>query len=81
MIPSGKIEHKKYLINRCGFLTLATDRLLNKYSDEYYSEPIVKLLQLYRKVKVKTEVHLYVQGKHVFNMGKRSKLQSINTWP
>ncbi|MGZ8524796.1 MAG: alpha/beta hydrolase, partial [Chitinophagaceae bacterium] len=49
--------------------------------DECCSEPIVKLLQLYRKVMVKTEVHLYAQGKHAFNMGKRSKLQSINTWP
>ena len=49
--------------------------------DECCSEPIVKLLQLYRKTNVKTEVHLYAQGKHAFNMGKRSKLQSINTWP
>ena len=49
--------------------------------DECCSEPVVKLLQLYRKANVKIEVHLYAQGKHAFNMGKRSKLQSINTWP
>ena len=49
--------------------------------DECCSEPVVKLLQLYRKAKVKTEVHLYAQGKHAFNMGKRSALKSINTWP
>ena len=49
--------------------------------DECCSEPIVKLLQLYRKANVKTEVHLYAQGKHAFNMGKRSELKSINTWP
>ncbi len=49
--------------------------------DECCSEPVVKLLQLYRKAKVKTEVHLYAQGKHAFNMGKRSALRSINTWP
>jgi acetyl esterase/lipase len=49
--------------------------------DECCSEPIVKLLQLYRKANVKTEVHLYAQGKHAFNMGKRSALKSINTWP
>ena len=49
--------------------------------DECCSEPIVKLLQLYRNAKVKTEVHLYAQGKHAFNMGKRSKLQTLNTWP
>jgi len=49
--------------------------------DECCSEPIVKLLQAYRKVKVKTEVHLYAQGKHAFNMGNRSKLKSISSWP
>jgi acetyl esterase/lipase len=49
--------------------------------DECCSEPIVKLLQAYRKANVKTEVHLYAQGKHAFNMGNRSKLKSIATWP
>jgi acetyl esterase/lipase len=49
--------------------------------DECCSEPVVKLLQLYRRANVKTEVHLYAQGKHAFNMGKRSALKSINTWP
>jgi acetyl esterase/lipase len=49
--------------------------------DECCSEPVVKLLQLYRKATIKTEVHLYAQGNHAFNMGKRSKLRSINTWP
>lgn len=49
--------------------------------DECCSEPIVKLLQLYRKAKIRTEVHLYAQGKHAFNMGKRSKLQTLYTWP
>lgn len=49
--------------------------------DECCSEPVVRLLQLYRKANVKTEVHLYAQGKHAFNMGKRSALKSINTWP
>jgi len=49
--------------------------------DECCSEPIVKLLQMYRKANVRTEVHLYAQGKHAFNMGKRSKLQTLNTWP
>lgn len=48
--------------------------------DECCSEPVVKLLQLYRKANGKVEVHLYAQGKHAFNMGKRSSLKSINTW-
>ena len=45
------------------------------------SEPVIKLLQLYRKANVKTEVHIYAQGKHGFNMGNRSALKSISTWP
>ena len=49
--------------------------------DECCSDPVVRLLELYRKAKVKTEVHLYAQGSHAFNMGKRSKLQSIHDWP
>lgn len=49
--------------------------------DECCSEPIVRLLQLYRKANIKTEVHLYAQGKHAFNMGQRSTLTSIHTWP
>ena len=49
--------------------------------DECCSQPIVQLLQLYRKANVKAEVHLYAQGKHGFNMGNRSALKSINSWP
>ena len=49
--------------------------------DECCSEPIVQLLQLYRKEKIKCEVHIYAQGNHAFNMGKRSKLLSIQSWP
>ena len=45
------------------------------------SEPIVKLLQAYRKANVKTEVHLYAQGKHGFNMGNRSAFKSLSGWP
>lgn len=49
--------------------------------DECCSEPVVRLLQLYRMVKVPIEVHLYAQGSHAFNMGNRSALKTINTWP
>ena len=49
--------------------------------DQCCSAPVIQLLQMYRKAKVKTEVHLYAQGNHAFNMGKRSHLKSINTWP
>lgn len=55
--------------------------LLAANDDECCSEPIVKLLQLHRKSKVPVEVHLMSQGNHAFNMGKRSQLNSIKTWP
>ncbi|HEY5405889.1 MAG TPA: dienelactone hydrolase family protein [Ginsengibacter sp.] len=50
-------------------------------NDMCCSAPVIQLLQMYRKAKIITEVHLYAQAGHGFNMGKRSKLQSINTWP
>ncbi|HTY09916.1 MAG TPA: alpha/beta hydrolase [Bacteroidota bacterium] len=49
--------------------------------DECCSEPIVKLIQRYRAARVPMEAHLYAQGKHAFNMGDRSQLNSIKTWP
>lgn len=55
--------------------------LLAANDDECCSEPIVKLLQMHRKVKVPVEVHLLAQGNHAFNMGSRSTLNSIKTWP
>lgn len=50
-------------------------------NDPCCSEPVVKLLEGYRKAKVPMEVHIYTQGSHGFNMGNRSKLSSLNTWP
>lgn len=55
--------------------------MLAANDDECCSEPVIKLLQMHRKAKVPVEVHLYTQAGHGFNMGKRSKLSSINTWP
>jgi len=55
--------------------------LLAANDDPCCAVPVVSLLQKYREAKVPVEVHLYTQGAHGFNMGKRSKLQSINTWP
>ncbi len=55
--------------------------LLAANDDECCSEPIVKLLQMHRKSKVPVEVHLYAQGNHAFNMGNRSSLNTIKTWP
>lgn len=49
--------------------------------DACCSAPIVNLLQKYRAAKAPIEVHLYAQGDHAFNMGKRSLLASIKAWP
>ncbi|MGN8070538.1 alpha/beta hydrolase [Mucilaginibacter sp. SG564] len=55
--------------------------LLAANDDPCCSTPLVKLLNAYRAAKIPVEMHLYTQGSHGFNMGNRSKLQSINTWP
>ncbi len=58
-----------------------TTFLLAANGDECCSEPIIKLLQMHRKVKVPVETHLYAQGAHAFNMGTRSEFVTLKTWP
>jgi acetyl esterase/lipase len=55
--------------------------LLAANDDACCSEPVITLLQMHRKAKVPVEVHLYKKGDHGFNMGKRSTLKSIHSWP
>lgn len=55
--------------------------LLAANNDACCSESVVRLLKDYRAAKVPVEVHLYTQGSHGFNMGNRSKLASLQTWP
>jgi acetyl esterase/lipase len=55
--------------------------LLAANNDLCCSPPVIKLLEKYRAAKVPIEVHIYTQGSHGFNMGNRSKLASIKTWP
>ncbi|HEY2720394.1 MAG TPA: alpha/beta hydrolase [Chitinophagaceae bacterium] len=55
--------------------------LLAANDDTCCSETIVRLLQLHRKAGVPVEMHLYEQGNHAFNMGYRSSLNTIKTWP
>jgi acetyl esterase/lipase len=43
--------------------------------------PTLKLLQMYRDAGVPVEAHVPAKGGHGFNMGQRSKLKSVNTWP
>ncbi|GEO10916.1 alpha/beta hydrolase [Segetibacter aerophilus] len=54
--------------------------LLAANNDPCCAEPVVKLIDRYRKAKVPVEAHLYAQGSHGFNMGQRSKLNSLKTW-
>jgi acetyl esterase/lipase len=55
--------------------------MLAASDDSCCSEPIVKLLAIYRQQKVSAEVHLYAQGSHAFNMGYRSQLATLKSWP
>jgi len=55
--------------------------LLAANDDPCCSISVMKLLQRYRDANVPVEAHLFTQGKHGFNMGYRSKLKSINSWP
>jgi acetyl esterase/lipase len=49
--------------------------------DPCCSEAVVSLLQKYRAANLSVEAHIYGQGKHAFNMGNRSKLVTIKSWP
>lgn len=55
--------------------------LLAANNDVCCSGPVVRLLERYRAAKVPVEAHIYTQGSHGFNMGNRSKLASIKSWP
>lgn len=50
-------------------------------NDECCSGTAIDLLVNYRKAAVPVEVHIYAQGDHAFNMGKKSPFKSVKTWP
>jgi len=56
------------------FLAAAND-------DECCSGPTVKLFEAYRAAKAPVELHIFARGGHGFNMGYRSKLDSLKAWP
>jgi acetyl esterase/lipase len=66
-------------------VTVPTDAppmfLLAADDDPCCSLPIIRILEAYRAVKAPVELHLVQAGGHGFNMGNRSKLRSVNTWP
>jgi acetyl esterase/lipase len=49
--------------------------------DKDPSETVLTLVAKYRKAKRPVEAHLLGQGSHAFNMGDRSKLASVKSWP
>ena len=56
------------------FLVAASD-------DPCCAVPTLRLLQQYRDAGVPVEAHVPAKGGHGFNMGQRSPLRSVNTWP
>ncbi len=55
--------------------------LLVSNDDQGHSDVIVRLIEEYRKAGIPMEAHIFQQGGHGFNMGNRSKLASIKSWP
>lgn len=50
--------------------------------DEYgCQKPVIRLMKMYDEAQKPAEVHIYARGKHAFNMGQRTDLISIKTWP
>jgi acetyl esterase/lipase len=49
--------------------------------DTCCSVTVINLLEKYRKSKVSIEAHILAHGNHGFNMGYRSSLKSVKTWP
>jgi len=58
-----------------------TTFLLAANDDPCCAVSLMRLLDAYRAAKAPVEAHLYTKGGHGFNMGHRSKLRTISTWP
>jgi acetyl esterase/lipase len=56
------------------FLLVAND-------DRGAARTIATLFQKYRDAKVPVEAHVFARGGHAFNMGNRSRLESLKKWP
>ena len=50
-------------------------------NDDGAARSIVSLLEKYRAANVRVEAHIYGRGGHAFNMGYRSKLRTLKSWP
>jgi len=49
--------------------------------DACCSSPVLELARLYNIAKASAELHLYSEGGHAFNMGKRTELDDLSRWP
>ena len=49
--------------------------------DPSHVRPVLAQVEKYRQANLPVEVHIYARGGHGFNMGNRSKLDSIKGWP
>jgi acetyl esterase/lipase len=50
-------------------------------NDDRAAGTITRLLQKYREARLPVEAHVFARGGHGFNMGNRSKLISVKSWP
>ncbi len=73
--PGGKAPEKISSDAPPAFLICAND-------DEYGCDEVtLDLLQKFRAANVPVEAIFLAKGKHAFNMGDRSSLITVNTWP
>lgn len=73
--PGGKAPEKIESDAPPAFLICAND-------DEYGCDEVtLELLHKFRDANVPVEAIFLSKGKHAFNMGKRSGLKTVNTWP
>lgn len=56
------------------FLLVAND-------DRGAARVVASLFQKYRDARVPVEAHVFARGGHAFNMGNRSRLESLRKWP
>jgi len=55
--------------------------LLAAIDDPCCSRATIEILQKYHAAGIAAEAHIFAQGNHAFNMGNRSHLKTISTWP
>ncbi|RYG24295.1 alpha/beta hydrolase [bacterium] len=55
--------------------------MLCSYDDEFHAKVIEDIIPKYRAAKVNLEVHLLSGGGHGYNLGNRSNLAAVKSWP